>query len=75
MIIRPNMEKLLKLPYNLIALVDLSGSTIAVGTLNESEGDSLFLMSDECVEPIFMSSTEVDLLIASLQAAKENFHG
>lgn len=75
MIIRPNMEKTLKLPYNLTALVDLSGSTIAVDTLNEAEGDCVFIMTDECVEPVFMSPTETELLIAALQAAKENFRG
>lgn len=69
MIIRENQKKTISHPYSPTAILNLSGSTIIVGTLSESQGDCNFIMTDECEEPCFMNPDEVKLLIAALQTS------
>ena len=48
----------------------LSGSIFKVGSCSHYEDDSLFIQTDEQVEPIYFSVAEADLLIAALNASK-----
>ena len=48
----------------------LSGSIFKVGSCSHYEDDSLFIQTDEQVEPIYFSVAEADLLIAALKASK-----
>jgi len=70
MIIREHQNKVFKRPYELTAALNLSGTTVTVGVLSEEQEDCIFIMTDENSEPVFMSPSEADLLIASLTAAK-----
>lgn len=69
MIIREHQKKTMALPYKLNTIMELSGSTVMVGTLNEAEGHAVFIQTDENPEPVFMSVVETRLLIAGLNAA------
>ena len=56
--------------HKIKATLDLSGTTVKVGAYSHHHGNSLFIMTDEQVEPIYFSMAEADLLIAALNASK-----
>ena len=56
--------------HKIKATLDLSGTTVKVGVYSHHHGNSLFIMTDEQVEPIYFSMAEADLLIAALNASK-----
>ena len=56
--------------HKIKATLDLSGTTVKVGTYSHHQGDSLFIHTDEQAEPTYFSVAEADLLIAALNASK-----
>ena len=56
--------------HKIKGILDLSGTTLKVGVYRHHQGDSLFIDTDEQVEPIYFSVAEADLLIAALNASK-----
>ena len=56
--------------HKIKGILDLSGPTFKVGVYSHHQGDSLFIDTDEQVEPIYFSLAEADLLIAALNASK-----
>ena len=56
--------------HKIKAILDLSGITIKVGTHFHQQGDSLFIDSDEQVEPLYFSLAEADMLLAAINASK-----
>ena len=59
-----------RLDHKVKAKLELSGTTIIVGTYSHHQGDSLFIHTDEQAEPTYFSVAEADLLIAALNASK-----
>ena len=56
--------------HKIKATLNLSGTTVKVGTCFHHQDDSLFIQTDEQDEPTYFSVAEADLLIAALKAAK-----
>ena len=56
--------------HKIKATLDLSGTTIKVGTCFHHQDDGLFIQTDEQDEPTYFSVAEADLLIAALKASK-----
>ena len=56
--------------HKIKATLDLSGTTFSVGIYNHPQGDSLFIVTNEQIEPVYFSLAEADLLIAALNASK-----
>ena len=56
--------------HKIKATLDLSGTTVKVGTYFHHQDDSLFIQTDEQDEPTYFSVAEADLLIAALKASK-----
>ena len=56
--------------HKIKATLDLSGTTVKVGTCFHHQDASLFIQTDEQDEPTYFSVAEADLLIAALKASK-----
>ncbi len=60
-----------RLDHKVKAKMDLSGSDIHVGAYCHPQGESLFIKTDEMVEPIYFTIAEDDLLVAAIRAAQD----
>ena len=59
-----------RLDHKVKAKLELSGTTIIVGTYSHHQGDSLFLLIEgEQVEPTYISVLEGELLISAIRAS------
>ncbi len=59
-----------RLDHKVKAKLELSGTTIIVGTYSHHQGDSLFfLIEGEQVEPTYISVLEGELLISAIRAS------
>ena len=56
--------------HKIKATLDLSGTTVKVGTYSHHQDDGLFIMTDEQVEPFYFSPTEADMLLTAINASK-----
>ena len=56
--------------HKIKATLDLSGTTVKVGKCFHHQGDSLFIMTDEQVEPFYFNPAEADMLLAAINASK-----
>ena len=63
----PDIERL---DHKVKAKLELSGTTIIVGTYSHHQGDSLFLLIEgEQAEPTYISVLEGELLISAIRAS------
>ena len=62
----PTIERL---DHKVKAKLELSGTTIIVGTYSDHQGDSLFILTDEQAEPTYISVLEGKLLISAIRAS------
>ena len=59
-----------RLDHKVKAKLELSGTTIIVGTYSHHQGDSLFfLIEGEQAEPTYISVLEGELLISAIRAS------
>ena len=59
-----------RLDHKVKAKLELSGTTIIVGTYSHHQGDSLFILIEgEQVEPTYISVLEGELLISAIRAS------
>ena len=59
-----------RLDHKVKAKLELSGTTIIVGTYSHHQGDSLFLLIEgEQAEPTYISVLEGELLISAIRAS------
>lgn len=58
-----------------IAKMNLSGTTVAVGTSQSASEDSIWLWTSDQFEPTYMNAAEAELLVASLRLAQQKVKG
>lgn len=58
-----------RLEGQVLATLKLSGTIIKVAIDDQADDPTIWIWTDECAEPVWMSPTEAKLLIASLQLA------
>ena len=56
--------------HKIKATLDLSGTTVKIGAYSHHHDNSLFIMTDEQVEPFYFSPAEADMLLTAINASK-----
>ena len=65
-------KRVSKHPYELTGTLVLSGSEVIIGSCREDDDDTVILVTEDSVEPIFMSRNEARLLAKVLELAADN---